>query len=73
MKKNKSVAVAAMDNMLLFLSQAEKDWGELADDLHASGMPSTAAIMEAKSDAMTSAKREAKLLLDWIRREESRK
>lgn len=73
MQKNRSIAVAAMENMLLFLSRAERDWGELADDLHASGMPSTAAIMEAKSDAMTSAKREAKLLLDWIRREESGK
>lgn len=73
MNKNKSTAVVAMENMLFFLSRAEKDWEELADDLHASGMPSTAAIMEAKSDAMNSAKREAKLLLDWIRREESRK
>lgn len=73
MKKNKSIATVAMESMIDFLSFKEEDFGDLAEDLYGSGMMSSASVMAAKSAAMADAKNQAKILLDLIRREESKK
>ena len=66
-----SIAVRAMQDMIRFLSLAEKDWDDAAKEWRAHGEDSAADIFDAKSDAMYYARRKAEYLLSWIVQEES--
>lgn len=70
-KKETSIAVRAMHDMIRFLSLAEKDWDDAANEWRAHGEDSAADIFDAKSDAMHYARRQAEYLLRWIVQEES--
>ena len=61
-----SIAVTAMQDMIRFLSIAEKEWDDAANEWRAYGEDSAADIFDAKSDAMYYARRHAEFLLDWI-------
>lgn len=68
MKTNeeRSIAVTAMMDMVKFLADAEKAWADDSDDFRYSGNQSASKIMEAKSEAMGYARRQAEFLLNWI-------
>ena len=70
-KEETSIAVRAMQDMIRFLSLAEKDWDYAANEWRAHGEDSAADIFDAKSDAMHYARRQAEYLLRWIVQEES--
>ena len=65
-KEEMSVAVRAMMDMVKFLADAEKAWADDSEDFRYSGNQSASKIMEAKSEAIGYARRQAEFLLDWI-------